>query len=48
MLCEYENGNIGLDQFDSQVLGNFNITSKKQIDSLLEHFSAGFKKETSM
>jgi putative nucleotidyltransferase with HDIG domain len=45
MLCEYENGNVSLDQFDPQVLENFNIASKKQIDSLLEHFSAGFKKE---
>jgi putative nucleotidyltransferase with HDIG domain len=46
MLCEYENNNVTLDQFDSQVLGNFGITSKKQIDSLLEHFSDGFKKES--
>ena len=45
MLCEYENGTVNLDQFDSQVLGNFGINSKKQIDALLEHFSTGFKKE---
>jgi putative nucleotidyltransferase with HDIG domain len=45
MLCEYENGNISIDQFDSQVLNNFNIDSKKQIDSILELFSAGFNKE---
>ncbi|MCL1813051.1 MAG: HDOD domain-containing protein [Treponema sp.] len=46
MLCEYENGNVSLDQFDSQVLDNFGITSKKQIDTLLERFSEGFKKES--
>ena len=45
MLCEYENGNVSLDQFDSQVLDGFGISSRKQIDSLLERFSAGFKKE---
>ena len=46
MLCEYENGNVTLDQFDTQVLENFSIGSKKQIDSLLERFSSGFKKES--
>ncbi|MCL1928116.1 MAG: HDOD domain-containing protein [Treponema sp.] len=45
MLCEYEVGNVSLDQFDSQVMDNFGITSKKQIDALLERFSDGFKKE---
>jgi putative nucleotidyltransferase with HDIG domain len=45
MFCEYENGNIIFDQFDSATLDNFGITSKKQVDSLLERFSLGFKKE---
>jgi putative nucleotidyltransferase with HDIG domain len=45
MFCEYENGNITFDQFEPSVLENFGITSKKQVDSLLERFSAGFKKE---
>jgi putative nucleotidyltransferase with HDIG domain len=45
MMCEYENGNITFDQMDTQVLDSFAISSKKQIDSLLERFSAGFKKE---
>ncbi|MDR1143150.1 MAG: HDOD domain-containing protein [Spirochaetaceae bacterium] len=45
MLCEYENGNVTFDQFEPQVLDNFGITSKKQVDSLLERFSAGFKRE---
>jgi putative nucleotidyltransferase with HDIG domain len=45
MFCEYENGNITFDQFESASLENFGITSKKQVDSLLERFSQGFKKE---
>ncbi|MDR0475920.1 MAG: HDOD domain-containing protein, partial [Treponema sp.] len=45
MLCLYETGAVTLDQFDSQVLENFGITSKKQIDVLIERFSEGFKKE---
>ncbi|MDR0877216.1 MAG: HDOD domain-containing protein [Treponema sp.] len=46
MFCEYENGNITFDQFEPVVLENFGIASKKQIDSLLERFSVGFKKES--
>jgi putative nucleotidyltransferase with HDIG domain len=46
MFCEYENGNVSFDQFDTATLENFGITSKKQVDSLLERFSAGFKKES--
>jgi len=46
MLCEYENGNITYDQLEPLVLDGFGITSKKQIESLLKRFSAGFKKET--
>jgi putative nucleotidyltransferase with HDIG domain len=45
MLCEYENGNVTFDQFEIMALDNFGISSKKQIDGLLERFSAGFKKE---
>jgi putative nucleotidyltransferase with HDIG domain len=45
MFCEYEAGNISYDQFDTAVLNEFGITSKKQIDSLLERFSQGFKRE---
>ncbi|QQO10231.1 HDOD domain-containing protein [Breznakiella homolactica] len=47
MFCEYEKGNVYFDQFEPSVLENFHITSKKQIDSLLERFSTGFKKESS-
>jgi putative nucleotidyltransferase with HDIG domain len=45
MFCEYEKGNVTFEQFDSSVLDNFKITSKKQLDSLLERFSQGFKRE---
>jgi putative nucleotidyltransferase with HDIG domain len=45
MFCEYENGNVTFDQFEHFVLENFGITSKKQIDGLLERFSVGFKRE---
>ncbi|MDR2551850.1 MAG: HDOD domain-containing protein [Treponema sp.] len=45
MICEYENGNVSFDQFEPMVLDNFGITSKKQISSLLERFSVGFKRE---
>jgi putative nucleotidyltransferase with HDIG domain len=45
MLCEYERGDVTFDQFDPGVLERFNITTKNQIDSLLELFAAGFKKE---
>ncbi|MDR0598575.1 MAG: HDOD domain-containing protein [Treponema sp.] len=45
MLCEYEMGNIDFDQFEPQVLDNFGIGSKKQLEDLLENFSSGFKRE---
>ena len=45
MLCEYEKGDVTVDQFEPQVLKSFNITANKQIDALLERFSAGFKNE---
>jgi putative nucleotidyltransferase with HDIG domain len=46
ILCQYENSTVSFDQFETQVLDAFGITSKKQVDSLLERFSAGFKKES--
>jgi putative nucleotidyltransferase with HDIG domain len=45
MFCEYEVGNVSYDQFDPAVLTEFSITSKKQVDGLLERFSQGFKRE---
>jgi putative nucleotidyltransferase with HDIG domain len=45
MFCEYENGNITFDQFETGPLDNFGLQSKKQVDNLLERLSKGFKKE---
>jgi putative nucleotidyltransferase with HDIG domain len=46
MFCEYENGGVTFDQFDSGPLDNFGIPTKKHLDALLERFAMGFKKET--
>jgi putative nucleotidyltransferase with HDIG domain len=46
MFCTYESNDVVFDQFDQTVLDNFGINSKKQIDALLEHFAAGFEKES--
>ena len=45
MFCEFELGNISFDQFDSAVLEDFGITSKKQVDTLLAKFIGGFERE---
>ncbi|MDR2922852.1 MAG: HDOD domain-containing protein [Treponema sp.] len=45
MLCEYENGAVSYDQFDPDSLNSYGITSKKQIDALLERFADGFISE---
>jgi putative nucleotidyltransferase with HDIG domain len=45
MFCEYENNNIVFDQFEPDVLDDFGINSKKQVDTLLEKFSRGFRQE---
>ena len=45
MFCEYENGTVNFDQFDSGSLANFGLHNKKQIDTLLERLSSGFEKE---
>jgi putative nucleotidyltransferase with HDIG domain len=45
MLCEYENGNVTFDQFETSVLETYNITSKTQIDGFLARFDEGFKRE---
>ncbi|MDR1862834.1 MAG: HDOD domain-containing protein [Treponema sp.] len=45
MFCELEAGNVGFDQFDSNVLDNFGIASSKQMESLQQRFSQGFKQE---
>jgi putative nucleotidyltransferase with HDIG domain len=45
MFCEMETGTIDFDQIDSAVMSRFNISSRKQVDGLLERFSTGFKQE---
>jgi len=45
MFCEFEAGYITFDQFDPVVLENFGITSKKQVETLLEKFIGGFARE---
>jgi HD-like signal output (HDOD) protein len=47
MFCELETGGVIFDQLESSVLENFGITTKKQVETLLEKFSSGFKKESS-
>jgi len=44
MFCEYENGAVAFDQLEPSALENFGITSRNQIDSLLELFSKEGKK----
>jgi putative nucleotidyltransferase with HDIG domain len=45
MFCECEKNNISFDQLDPEVLRRFGISSKKQIDLLLERFAVGFNQE---
>jgi putative nucleotidyltransferase with HDIG domain len=46
MFCEYESGNAVFDQFEEGPLASFGISSKGQIDSLLERLAQGFRKES--
>jgi HD-like signal output (HDOD) protein len=46
MFCEYESGNITFDQFEEVPLARCHISAKAQMDTLLEHFSRGFRKES--
>ena len=46
MFCELELGGINFDQLDPEVLESFGINSKKQVETLLDKFSAGFKKDS--
>ncbi|MDR0760670.1 MAG: HDOD domain-containing protein [Treponema sp.] len=47
IFCEYEKGGVSFDQIDDEVLGHFGVSSKKQIDILLDRLSVGFKREGS-
>jgi len=46
MFCEFEAGNINFDQIDTKTLGAFGISSEKQVESLIQKFSQGFKSES--
>jgi len=48
MFCEYENGNIGFDQFDPGPLKNYKLRNQRQIDSLLERLATGFRRESQL
>jgi putative nucleotidyltransferase with HDIG domain len=45
MFCELEAGNVTFDQFDPAILDEFGISSSKQVETLLQRFSQGFKQE---
>ena len=45
MLCELETGNVNFEQIEPSVLDSLDITSEKQLNTLLEKFTAGFEKE---
>ncbi|MCL2374853.1 MAG: HDOD domain-containing protein [Treponema sp.] len=45
IFCLFENGEVDYEQIDSTVLDRFGISSKKQVEALLEKFSAGFMRE---
>ncbi|MCL2006894.1 MAG: HDOD domain-containing protein [Treponema sp.] len=45
MLCALEKKEVKFDQLESSVLESFGITSKKQIDAMLEKFTSGFRRE---
>ena len=45
MFCEFELGNVSFEQFEPAVLENFGVTSKKQVENLLQKFIGGFARE---
>jgi len=47
MLCEYETGYVVFEQFEADVLSNFGISSKEQLDKMAEKFSVSFGNGTS-
>jgi len=46
MLCEFEAGSVTFDQFDQKTLTEFGISSEKQIETMIQRFSQGFKMES--
>jgi putative nucleotidyltransferase with HDIG domain len=45
MFCEYEKNEVSFDQIETEVLGCFSISIKRQLDALLERFAVGFNQE---
>jgi hypothetical protein len=43
MFCEYEKGNIVFEQFETDPLKNFGISTKQQMDDIIRQFAAGLK-----
>jgi putative nucleotidyltransferase with HDIG domain len=46
MLCEYDDGYVSFEQFETSPLENYGIKSKNQADALLDRLSSGFMKES--
>jgi putative nucleotidyltransferase with HDIG domain len=45
MLCEYENGAVDFEQFESPVLEAINLSSKERLDAILLRFQKDFQNE---
>jgi len=45
MFCELEAGSVTFDQLEPEILNNFGINSKQQVELLIQKFSKGFKEE---
>jgi putative nucleotidyltransferase with HDIG domain len=43
MFCEYEKGNVVFEQFETDPLKNFGISTKQQMDDIIRQFAAGLK-----
>jgi putative nucleotidyltransferase with HDIG domain len=44
MFCEYEKGNVAFEQFETDPLKNFNISTKQQLDDLIKQLTGNLKK----
>jgi len=46
MLCEYEHGVLGFEQFETDILDSLGISSKEKLDKLVEKLAALFKNDS--
>jgi len=44
MFCEYEKGNVAFEQFETDSLKNFGISTKQQLDDLIKELTGNLKK----